>query len=122
MTPLRRLAGFPLILALVMSSRLVVRESTWLRWRRRGREARYSDAHPLRLRLIHGGELLLKLFQLGEIVEDDIRVIRVAREEILVIGLGGIKPFQRHDLGNDRRPENVGFVEMGDVRQRRVSE
>ena len=62
----------------------------------------------------------MKRLQLGKIVEDDIRVIRVVCEEVLVIGFGRIKPLERGNFGNDRRPENAGFVQLGDIGKRQL--
>ncbi len=52
--------------------------------------------------LIEIRELLLKLSQLRQIVENDIRMIGMTLEEILVVLLGRIESLERDDLGHYR--------------------
>jgi len=60
----------------------------------------------------------LEFAQLRQIIEYDIRIIGMARQEILVVRLGGIKRLEGNDLGYDRSGENSGFVQLIDVGQR----
>ena len=46
-------------------------------------------------------KLVLEMHDLGRIVDDDVRVVRMTGRVILVIGLGLVETLQRRDLRND---------------------
>src|SRR5579884_521445 len=79
--------------------------------------------HP---RLTHGcvcallpraelGKLLLPLRQLGQVVHLYVWIGRVALDEMLMVRLGGVEALERHNLSDDRMPEDMRAVELGDV-------
>ena len=55
----------------------------------------------LSLLLIEIWKLLVEMFHFGSIVDGDVRVIRVKRRIVLMIGLCFVECFQRDDLRND---------------------
>ena len=71
--------------------------------------ARHSQARApqvIQLALhVQIGELLVQLAELGQVVDDDVHVLRMLRQIILVIILGRIERLQRSDLGHDRPRE-----------------
>src|SRR5690349_2762517 len=69
----------------------------------------------LRSGAIKGRQLLLELGELGQVVVDDVRLIRVKREIVLVIVLGRIELVERHYLRDDRLAEHLRGVELRDV-------
>ena len=52
------------------------------------------------------------------VVDADVGMLRIARREVLVIGLGGIEAVELRDFGRDRRAEDLRGVELRDVRAR----
>src|SRR3954464_5977583 len=58
---------------------------------------------------------LLQVLDLRDVVEGNIGLVRVQRQVILMIGLGGIKRLQRTDLGDDRLAVDFCGVELGDI-------
>src|SRR6266480_70257 len=73
-----------------------------------------------RLLLVERGELLLQVSQLRHVVEDDVRLVGVAREIVLVILLRGIEALERRHLGDDGTGEDAGLVQLLDVGLRRL--
>src|ERR1700685_1016439 len=76
----------------------------------------------LAARLRAGGdqfrEALVQCLELGPVVVNDVRVVRIARDEVLVVFLGRIERAQRDDLGDDRGREDFRRFKLPDVRQR----
>lgn len=52
---------------------------------------------------------------LRQIVDGDVGVSGISREEILMIGLGRVKSPIKLDLGDDRDTEDVSLIELGDI-------
>src|SRR3989440_12970902 len=67
------------------------------------------------LLLVERGELLLQPSHLRQVVEDDVRLVGVAREIVLVILLRGIEALERRHLGDDGTGEDAGLVQLVDV-------
>lgn len=61
---------------------------------------------------------MLQMIYLRQIVDHDIRIVRVLDGIILVILLGGIKSVERHDLRHDRAAKNFRLINLIDVRVR----
>src|SRR5215467_9062719 len=70
--------------------------------------------------LIKIREFFLKRSQLRQIVENDIRIIGMACEEILVVWLGGIEGFKRDNLGRNPSREDSVLAELVDISQRNL--
>src|SRR5262249_7973516 len=45
----------------------------------------------------------------------NVKIIRVTRQEVLMVRLGRIKVSAGLDLGDDRRIKHMGLIELGDV-------
>ena len=60
-------------------------------------------------------KLPAKMFHIGCIVEGDVRVVRVERGVILMIGLGSVERLQRDDLRHNRTRKRPGLIQLGDV-------
>ncbi len=58
---------------------------------------------------------MLQVFDLWQVVIDDVGVGRVQRQEILVILLGRVEAGIVGDLGDDRLFEDMRLVELGDI-------
>src|SRR5580704_1281327 len=63
-----------------------------------------------RSRAIKVGEQSFQILDLRQIVDDNIRVSRVARQKILMIILGRVEVPAGLDLGGDRRTEHLSLV------------
>ena len=63
-------------------------------------------------------ELPLQIGQLGQVVEDNVRLVRMAHQIILVVALGLIKRLQRRYLCHDGSREGAGRLQLGYVRLR----
>ena len=57
----------------------------------------------------------MKVPHFWRIVVHDVRVVWVARHEVLVMLLGGIKLLQRFQFGDDRLVVDLGLVELLDI-------
>src|SRR5712692_10129199 len=68
-----------------------------------------------RLLLVERGELLLQPPHFWQVVEDDVRLVGVAREIVLVILFRGIEVLERRHLGDDGTGEGVGLVHLIDI-------
>src|SRR5437667_11762767 len=64
--------------------------------------AALASAPASRLLPIELGKLLSQPSQFGQIVVDDIRVMRMASEEVLVVALGGVEILDLNYLGHHR--------------------
>lgn len=58
----------------------------------------------------------LQFSQLRQVVDDDVRLIRIEREIVLVISLGWVKRLQRRDFSDDRAAIRMRRLQLGDVR------
>ena len=58
----------------------------------------------------------LEIVDLREIVDHDVGVGRVQHQKVLMILLRGVEALERLDLGDDRRVEQAGLVELIDIR------
>src|SRR5262245_4035069 len=58
---------------------------------------------------------LLEVLDLGQIVDDDIRVRRMPEQEILMVGLGGVEGAQCVHPSDDGPGERLTLLELGDV-------
>ena len=65
--------------------------------------------------LIQRWKLFAKMFQLGQIVIDDIRLLRMQCQIVLVILLGGIERLQRGHLRHDGFGEGARLGELPDI-------
>jgi len=61
------------------------------------------------------GKEALQVGDLGQVVDDDVGIGRVADQEVLVIALGRIEALERVDAGDDRAGEGAGLAELGDI-------
>src|SRR3984957_10186024 len=61
------------------------------------------------------GKQPLQIADFRLVVDDDVRVGRVQYQKVLVIVLGRIKTLEGFELGHDRRFEDVGLIELGDI-------
>src|SRR2546429_2819796 len=61
------------------------------------------------------GEVFFQVFELGQVVVDDVRICGIAHQKILVILLGRIKGLKSFDFGDDGSGINLGSVKLGDV-------
>src|SRR6266404_3015640 len=66
-------------------------------------------------RAIDVGEQTLQILDLWQIVDGDIRVTGITRQEILMIILGRIEFPAGLDLGDDWSIKHVRLVELGDI-------
>src|SRR5207249_4079960 len=84
-------------------------------------DSAYQDAGvAYSLFLIEIGKLFLQLAQFRQVVENDIRIMRVPFEEILMVPLSRIEGLERNDLGHNRSSEGLGFVQLIDIGQCRL--
>jgi hypothetical protein len=60
--------------------------------------------------MIERRELLLERRQLGEVVVNDVGIIRMQFQVVLVILLGSVEMFERHELGDNGACEDVRLV------------
>jgi len=72
------------------------------------------SSSPL-LSLIKVRKLLLKMRDLGSIVNHDVGLIGMHFEIVLVISLSRIKGLQRRHLGHDRPGKSFSLVELRDI-------
>src|ERR1035437_9221457 len=86
--------------------------SSKARWLLR-RRLHSRDEH--RVRPVLSGEDLLELLNLRQVVDNDVWVVRIPRQEILMVALSRIKRATRLDCGDDCLPEHVCLVELVDV-------
>src|SRR5215469_502674 len=75
-------------------------------------------AESVLLFAIQFGKLFLQAAQFRQIVDHDVGIVRMMLHVVLVVFLGGVKPFQRHDDGDDLLREDFRRAELGDVRLR----
>jgi len=66
-------------------------------------------------RYVQVGKLPAQVLNLGRVVVEDVRLIRMQCGVVLVIGLSRIERLQRHDLGHDGAREHFRCVELRDV-------
>ena len=48
-------------------------------------------------------------------MDDDVGIGGILHQKVLMVVLGGVEALERRDLGDDRRIEQAGFIELGDV-------
>src|SRR5277367_5432166 len=81
--------------------------------------ARSSFAAPGDLvrgrRLIQPRQILLKPFQLRQVVVDDVGLIRMQLKVVLMVVFGRVEAGEWNYLGNDRPRECVLLIELRDV-------
>ena len=66
--------------------------------------------------MIKVGKQALQGLDLRQIVDDDIRIVRVTRHEVLMMVLGRIEIPARLGFSDDRAIEHMRLVELDDVR------
>ena len=76
----------------------------------------FHRATCLVLRLHQSGKLLSQLFQLWKVVVHNVRVGRIARDEVLVIIFSRVETLQGNHIGDDSVVENFGLLELLDLR------
>src|SRR5215475_10423657 len=82
---------------------------------RRGAQRRSlpcSRSREYRVSAIQVREQPLQILDLRQIVNHDVRIARVARQEILVVVLGRIKRVTSLDGGHDGRIEHASSIEL----------
>src|SRR6266704_3020628 len=67
------------------------------------------------LRLIKARKILFEIFQLGQIVVDDVGILRIVFQIVLVVALGGVKCLQWLDLCDDLSGVNFRGIELCDI-------
>ena len=77
-----------------------------------GRRAPSERLFRFRRRLEERFEVFVELFHLGADDELAVLLAGVQVEVVLVVFLGGEEVFDRSNLGDDRRFERAGFVEL----------
>src|SRR5215813_1976301 len=60
----------------------------------------------------------LEVLDLGQVVEDDVRVRRMPEEKVLMVGLGGVEGAESVHTSDDGPGECLALLELGDVRLR----
>src|SRR5262245_61946309 len=74
-----------------------------------------SPRYQHRLFTVEVREESLELFDLGKVMNDDVRIGRILLQKILVIVLRRIKLSIRLDLGHNGGRENTRLIELTDV-------
>src|SRR5271166_223899 len=55
------------------------------------------------------------MVELGQVVVDDVGVVRITLKKILMVLLGGVKMRQRHHLGDDWPGKSLAPLKPGDI-------
>src|SRR5580765_108708 len=61
-------------------------------------------------------KLLPQILKLGQIVVNDIRIIRMIRQVVLVVGLGFMESVERRELRGQDAWEHLRLIELIDIR------
>src|SRR5258706_14753000 len=67
------------------------------------------------LRLIDVWKILFQIFQFGQVIVDDVRIIGIVLEEILMVALGGIESLEGLDFRDDGPGVDLRGVELRDI-------
>src|SRR5260370_15927627 len=74
-----------------------------------------SRTEGFALRLIEARKILFQIFQLGQIVVNDVRILGIVFQIILVVALGGVKYLEWLDLCDDLSGVNFRGIELCDI-------
>src|SRR4051794_3206360 len=77
------------------------------------RYGKYRSDSPIQLR-----KLLPKILELGQIVVNDVSVIRMVSQIVLVVGLGFMESVERRELSGQDSGKRLRLIKLIDVRVR----
>jgi hypothetical protein len=66
--------------------------------------------------MVELGKLFVEQIELGQIIDDDVRIVGVPGEKVLMVSFGRKKTFERNHLRNDWLGEYLCLIELSDVR------
>src|SRR5437879_11960485 len=70
---------------------------------------------PWLLRLIKPWKILFQIFQLGQVVVDDVGIIEIVLEEILMVALSRVESLEGLDFRDDGPGVDLCSIELRDV-------
>src|SRR5260370_18564102 len=74
-----------------------------------------TRCRPWLLRLIKAWKILFQIFQLGQVVVDDVGIIGIVLEEILMVALSRVERLEGLDIRDDGPGVDLCSIELCDV-------